>query len=62
MTSGYSDQSLYRLYVNAFRRAEFDSPRLKVHFARYTLGYKQEQLGYVVIFGTLSLAHKFLIL
>jgi len=62
MTSGYSDQSLYRLYVNAFRRAEFDSPRLKVHFARHTLGYKQEQLGYVVIFGTLSLAHKFLIL
>ncbi|KIM35282.1 hypothetical protein M413DRAFT_32634 [Hebeloma cylindrosporum] len=45
MTSGYSSQSLYNLYVNAFRHADFDSPRLKVHFPRPTFGYKQESLG-----------------
>jgi len=49
MTSGYSEQSLYNLYVKAFGRAEFDSPRVKVHLARRTLGYHQESLGYIVI-------------
>jgi len=49
MTNGYSEQSLYKLYVNAFRRAEFDS-NMKVHLAHHTLGYKQEVLGYVMFF------------
>jgi len=49
MTNGYSEQSLYKLYVNAFCGAEFDSNQ-KVHLARHTLGYKQEVLGYAVFF------------
>ena len=49
MTSSYSEQSLYNLYVKAFGCAEFDSPRVKVHLARRTLGYHQESLGYIVI-------------
>lgn len=47
MTTVYSEQSLYNLYVKAFLRAGFDS-RLKVHLARHILGYKQEALGYIL--------------
>jgi hypothetical protein len=57
MTSGYSEQSLYNLYVKAFGRAEFDSPRMKVHFPRHTLGYQQESLGYIFILTTYPMSN-----
>ncbi|KAF9559208.1 hypothetical protein CPC08DRAFT_751027 [Agrocybe pediades] len=43
-TTPFNEQSLYNLFVNAFRRASFIS-RLKVHLPRHILGYFQEKMG-----------------
>ncbi|KAJ3776228.1 hypothetical protein FB446DRAFT_683067 [Lentinula raphanica] len=43
-TTPFSEQSMYNLYVRAFKKAEFDSP-VKVHLPRHCLGYRQETMG-----------------
>ncbi|KAF9072256.1 hypothetical protein BDP27DRAFT_424984 [Rhodocollybia butyracea] len=44
LTTPFSEQSLYNLYVRAFQKANFDSP-VKVHLPRHCLGYRQEGMG-----------------
>ncbi|KAJ3730396.1 hypothetical protein C8R42DRAFT_650031, partial [Lentinula raphanica] len=43
-TTPFSEQSMYNLYVRAFKKAEFNSP-VKVHLPRHCLGYRQETMG-----------------
>ncbi|KAJ3752657.1 hypothetical protein EV360DRAFT_75166 [Lentinula raphanica] len=43
-TTPFSEQSMYNLYVRAFKKAEFDLP-VKVHLPRHCLGYRQETMG-----------------
>ncbi|KAJ3840545.1 hypothetical protein F5878DRAFT_640289 [Lentinula raphanica] len=43
-TSPYSEQSLYNLYVRAFKKVNFEL-HVKQHLPRHCLGYRQEALG-----------------
>ncbi|PPQ75836.1 hypothetical protein CVT26_001130 [Gymnopilus dilepis] len=45
-TTPYHEQSLYNLYVKAFKKAGFVS-RLKAHLPRHILGYQQEKMEYL---------------
>ena len=43
----YSEQCMYNLYARAFSKANFAS-KVKAHLPRHILGYRQEELGYVL--------------
>ncbi|PPQ79199.1 hypothetical protein CVT24_012739, partial [Panaeolus cyanescens] len=44
LSTPYHEQSLYNLYVQAFKKAKFPS-KIKVHLPRHMLGYQQEKMG-----------------
>ena len=41
-----SEQGLYKLYVRAFKKAEFKS-KIKQHLPRHLMPYRQHELGWV---------------
>ncbi|KAK7053211.1 hypothetical protein VNI00_003830 [Paramarasmius palmivorus] len=43
-TTPFSEQSMYNMYVHAFKKVGFES-RVKVHLPRHMLGYRQEAMG-----------------
>jgi hypothetical protein len=52
----FASQSLYNLFVKAFGRADFSS-KIKQHFPRHLLPYKQRELGCVLSVFVLMTMH-----